>query len=657
MASYRKDIEGLRAFCVMAVVLYHAKVPGFTGGFIGVDVFFVISGYLISRLLIAEWLTSGTIDAMAFWGKRARRLLPNALLTITATLITAAIVMNTSDIKELDRDAVSALAYFANYRFAARSGDYFDQDLNSSPLLHYWSLSVEEHFYIIIPIIILLATRFSKSKTLPTMLFSIIAVASFVISLYWMRTSIFNAFYHTEARVWQIAVGGCLASAELAGLRYTARPEFERSRWLLKQAAALILAFYLVGYGSNISYPGFWALPPTLAAAVFIGCSSPSWIDAVLELPAIQWIGSRSYSIYLWHWPILTLAPKLLPASPYTNVICMALILPVAALAYTYVEQPLRHKHRPMRRDVALRTVGAGIAGCVCVAGLSFALKHYSTIKNPNYAAIARRVSEANRQDWSALQGVNCGLKLSDDRPSTCRYGDTTSRRTAVLFGDSIAQHFVHGVDVAAKTANWGLEMHVRGSCPPVDMPMHTDTTGVLDTTCALWRERVMTHLIATRPDLVILSSRVGRAARRFDPVTGGRLSADVAITQWKAGFARIIQRLNLAGIRVLVIRSTPELQKDFGPACLFDRDEKLCATPRAAAVLADPPDMAVAAQLPGVTTLDFSDVLCDALTCPLTKDGAGFILYRDMIHLTPAASQMLAPAFTRVLTEFKPQH
>ena len=213
--EFRSDIEGLRAISIFVVVLYHAKVPLFSGGFVGVDVFFVISGFLITGLLLREVERHQRIDLVAFWARRARRLLPNALLVLATTLLVTAAVFPFMQRQVTAQDVIAALLYFSNFRFAERSVDYFDQEAGSSPVLHFWSLSIEEQFYFFWPVVLVgLAWLHSgHSNRRVIWVLSVIACASFSFSLFWMPRSQPHAFFHTEARIWQLAVGALLAAS------------------------------------------------------------------------------------------------------------------------------------------------------------------------------------------------------------------------------------------------------------------------------------------------------------------------------------------------------------------------------------------------------------------------------------------------------------
>jgi peptidoglycan/LPS O-acetylase OafA/YrhL len=286
--EFRTDIEGLRAISIFVVVLYHAKVPLFSGGFVGVDVFFVISGFLITGLLLHEVERYQRIDLVAFWARRARRLLPNALLVLATTLLVTAAVFPFMQRQVTAQDIIAALLYFSNFRFAERSVDYFDQEVGSSPVLHFWSLSIEEQFYFFWPVVLvgLIWLHSGHSNRRVIWVLSVIACASFSFSLLWMSWSQPHAFFHTEARIWQLAVGALLAASYGRTLRLS--PKFHSIfAWIgLSGIVASVIMF-----DDRLAYPGFWALIPVISTAAVIAGGSAGKLSPklILGLAPLQW--------------------------------------------------------------------------------------------------------------------------------------------------------------------------------------------------------------------------------------------------------------------------------------------------------------------------------------------------------------------------------
>jgi peptidoglycan/LPS O-acetylase OafA/YrhL len=643
-ANFRADIEGLRAISIVAVVFYHAQLPGFGGGFVGVDVFFVISGYLITTLLLREIESGGRINVLAFWGRRARRLLPNALLTLAATLLVIAWVVPISEQTPSVRDILAALLYVANFRFANRSVDYFDQALQTSPVLHFWSLSVEEQFYIAWPLILigLASLRGGHRRRRVLLVLASIACGSFLLARFWMARSQPNAFFNTDARIWEITIGGLLAAASTWICRMPRVALASLANLGLVAILASILAF-----DDRLAYPGFWALLPTAGAAGVIaggrhGGSAANWL---LSLALPQWIGRISYSLYLWHWPLLMLVPQALPSLPNADWLALALVVPVAVAAFVAVEDPIRR-----RTDLAPRRT-LGIAATACgLVGLAVVVVQSIVSSHGTAATMAQRLIEA-RRDGPRMGRDGCTTPDPIDPDASappCPYGAPGSPHVVALFGDSHAEHLFDGIDEAARSTNWELHIYIRRGCPPIDLPIYKPELRAVDAPCARWREAVLERLIDERPALILIAQWSGLAGKMVDVDTRQRLDRDVSIARWRHGFAAVLGRLSRAGLRVIVVRDTPRGRKGYGTDCLERFGEHECATPRPEAVDPDMPDIAVARAVPNVGVLDLTDRFCARNVCPAIRDR--IIVYRDNNHLTASFSLTLAPEFRRVL-------
>jgi peptidoglycan/LPS O-acetylase OafA/YrhL len=643
---FRPDIEGLRAVSIVAVVLYHARMPGFAGGFAGVDIFFVISGFLITRLLLREIASNHSIDIISFWCRRARRILPNALLTLAAALLATSILVPVTDRMSNVRDIIAALTYVANYRFAGRTVDYFDEGPQSSPVLHFWSLSVEEQFYIAWPLLLVglawFHRRHSNGRVIAAL--GLIFCASFAVSVYWMSKSQPHAFFNTEARVWQIAAGGLLAAAsQLLARTNTIVLSCIGALGLIGILASVILL------NDRLVYPGYWSLLPAVSAAAVIAGGSIGGIAQrfFLGLAPLQWFGRHSYSIYLWHWPVLTLTPLALPGFPHADLIALALIVPIAMVAFAFVEDPIR-RHSLLHAYRA-RTLAFAGAGCGLLVLASLAAGHFDLAHDARQAEIARRISQA-KLDFPRMG--KCDPASQDVRQRPCLFGAPGSPHTAVLFGDSHAYHLFDGVNEAARLSGWGLQVWARGACPPIDAPIYNEKMRALDRACAEWNEAVIARAIAEQPSLIIVSSFIGLARKMIDASTGRRLDRGASLTLWQQGYSAVLRRLSHAGLRVIVIRDVPRSKEPYGNDCLERSGEHECATPRPLALDEEMPDIVAARSVQNIGVLDLTDRFCSRNACSVVRDG--IIVYRDDHHLTASFSLTLAPEFQRVLLDAK---
>ncbi len=630
--AFRPDIEGLRAISILAVLLYHAELPGFSSGYVGVDAFFVISGFLITGVLVREMENNNTVDLLRFWGRRAARLLPNAILTL---LVTIAGIMTMSPVLTREagaHDVAAALLYFANFRFSTRALDYFDQGVQSSPALHFWSLSVEEQFYAFWPIVLMLGLwLFGQFNRAVTLLFlGLLAAASFCVMLYWAQVAPSRAFFDTESRVWQLAIGALLAVGQPVNRGLSTRSA--AIGW-----AGLIGLLLSIGLLDELpSNPRVASLIPALAtaAALYGGARSQAYAaNALLDNAVMQWIGRRSYSIYLWHWPVLVFV-----APAIGRGLAIVLVFLISGLAFAWVEQPLRVA-APIRLS-SRKLMGLAISSCCLGAGFVVALPHFDPAYSSARGEILKRLIEA-KNDGARLIRATC-TTMRDAETGVCAFGKPGGPKKIALFGDSHAEQIFDGLDAAAASAGWELRVWVRGGCTPIDF-----FNG--DTACKQFHTEAFRALAAYKPDLIVVSSANAGAVSLHDPQSGKRIEKSKSLEIWKAGFKDTLIRLLSISPRVGVVRDTPVNAKQFGTECLETSAPDGCATPRSQAVPPEAPDVDVARNIPGVELLDLSDRFCDSKKCPAIKDG--FIVYRaDNNHITATTSLRLQPDFAKLL-------
>ncbi len=693
-SGFRPDIEGLRAVAVVAVVLFHADVPGVGGGFVGVDVFFVISGFLITGLLWREVSSTGSVGLRRFYGARARRLLPASATVGVVTVIASAVLLPPLQARSVFADGIASALYVSNYRFVLQGVDYFGGQLPPSPFQHYWSLGVEEQFYLVWPAIIIgtawLSRRArrrtkadaSSSKRPYLVVLALIAAVSFAASLAETYTVPALAFFSLPTRAWQLAVGGLVALT--AGQWGRLRP---RAAAITGWAGLALILLACTRLSATTLYPGIAALLPVLGAALVIGagCAAPQQgcgrVVAVLPMRAV---GRVSYSWYLWHWPVLLLAPALLgyPLGLAGRVTAALVSGGLAMLTLRFIENPLRFA--PRVRSSALRSLALGGAATAIAVAVGVALLVWVPVpvgRGPAAAALNIRAAPpptgSNIEDYDVavrnafaqvqavvassaeLKAVPSNLEpplaeasaerqpmfhngcmrsfLQVGQPE-CATGDTASTTTVALVGDSNAAMWNPAFQEIASQRHWRLEMLSKAGCPSIDLPIISPALHREYAECEHWRGEIVARLQAERPRLVLLSMW-----RRYgvDGWLSGFTSYDPA---WIDSLTRLVQQMRGTGAQVLVLGPIPD-PHSVVPDCLSGHldDATACSPPRATAV--NQPGIAAeaaATQAGGGQYADLTDLFCTAHRCPVIVGNT--LVYLDRDHVTFEYSRQLGP-------------
>jgi peptidoglycan/LPS O-acetylase OafA/YrhL len=635
--AFRPDVEGLRGVAILLVVAYHAQVPGFPGGYVGVDLFFVLSGYLITRLLVTEFGHRGRIDFLHFYARRIRRLLPAAVLVVVATLLIGLLVYPPADQLRLAASALATVLYVSNIHFADRATDYL-ADEEANPLLHTWSLAVEEQFYLLWPAIIaaaLIAARRRPGSRRLVWTVAAIGAGSFLLSVWLTEVVRPWAFFLLPTRAWEFALGALASLLPIAD-----RLEVRWVRGLAWTGLALVLGA-AVGFGPETGFPGAAALIPTAGTACLLVAGATTVRGGpfpLLEHPAMQWLGRLSYAWYLWHWPLLAFARDLpLLDGPTVFLALSVVALGLAAVTHRLVENPVRRspwlQARPrLALAMALLLTTAGVSAAVLTR--AFGERESSSPSQVAY-------SEARARPRPYTDG--CHLSLFEVTPRLCTYGDTTSPATVVLFGDSHATHWFPALESAAWARRFRLVSMSKSACPAASVRLANEQLGRGYVECDRWRERALRQIVALRPAVVVISSFSAYLA-----LPGERNPWRVGLATWKVGLQRTVARLDAAGIRVVVLSDVPRAPYNI-PSCLaraawnpfLYRDD--CDFPRASEriELAHKMDLEVATLVPSTRVLDLTDVICPTETCDPEEDG--MVRYRDSHHLTTRYSASLA--------------
>ncbi len=680
---HRTDIEGLRFLAVALVVAFHAGVPWLRGGYVGVDVFFVISGFLITGLLVEELGRRGTLSFTGFYARRARRLLPMGLLVLTLTAVAFAAVLSPIDRHALAADIDAAALYAANWHFAGASLVY-GTDASVNPVLHYWSLGVEEQFYFVWPAVLYVVTRRRVGHGRPVartvaLALAGIGVASLVASIVLTPRSAPYSYYGLHTRAWEFAVGGLLAlgAARLGGLTANVRAVMG---WL---GMAGIVAS-AVWFGSSTAFPGYAAMLPVAGTLLVIAAGSggiapgPGAADRVLSLRPITYGGRLSYSLYLWHWPCLVMAGTLyadadqpfVAAHGWVSAAAVAVAVALSVIGHHAVENPMRFAPwmQPRRRSLSV-----GAAGMAVTIGATVLLLPSSTgaIRSPVLAYLAPVSSQAPVTGDPVQRLGHVRLRMTPaeargDRPSgtagcysgydtttasmTCVYGDPAGTRSVALVGDSLAEAMFPAVDALARANHWKLWLWTKPACPIVELPVRLPQFQDTYPWCTTWRASVIEQLAGIADlDTVFVTNYSGVLTMpgRFGAPGGGPIAGRDLPAAWAQAWTNTDRALSRTARRVVVLRSTPVQAADV-PRCLTQHvpDERPCSTPRSVALRDSERmyDLERGGSTAATRFLDLNDILCPGDPCPVVTSG-GDIIYRDDRHLTATVAAQLADA------------
>jgi peptidoglycan/LPS O-acetylase OafA/YrhL len=638
-SGFRSDIEGLRAIAILLVVACHCGISWCAGGFIGVDVFFVLSGYLITGLLVAEIRRTSRIDLPRFYARRARRLFPALLLVLLMTLAAALVIQAPGELNFTGRAARATALYVSNIFFDINAANYFAPDVESNPFLHTWSLGVEEQFYLFWPVLVILGMRSGGASRALAALMSGGAVVSLVFCIWSTAHYPTTAFYQLPARAWEFALGGLLACARLPKLGAVV---WTAVGWM--GLAAVFAAAYLLQDDSG--FPGWVAIIPALGtvAVLAAGAALPQQgVCILLDARPMQYIGARSYSWYLWHWPFIVFSVAVVPGIPVAaKVIIGSASLGAAALTYRFLEQPVRHDPQLAGRTAfSLVLAGATATGTAALALLVIRLSD-GLASRPLIRPIV--AASADVADMAREKCVSLGQSTA---VRTCTFGDLVSPTEVVLFGDSHALQWFNALERLARESGWRLVTVIKPGCAASDIQPIMRSPAV----CDAWRAQALETIIRRHPALVV----VGSFTSRFGQAKSAQ--SDSELKRLTLGTRAMLDRLTRAGLNVALLRDTPLPPFDV-PTCLerstlhhwlgagsceFDREAAMNARVFAA-------EKGATEGMPGVHILDLTDQICPARVCPAILHN--LIVYRDRTHLTGTFAGSLAPTMGRALTE-----
>lgn len=669
-APLRLDIQGLRALAVSVVVLAHAGVRHAAGGYIGVDVFFVISGFLITSLLLRELVRDGRISVRRFYARRALRLLPASTVVALVTLCGAWLFLSKIRFEEYVGDALSSTFYVVNLRLASAGTDYLNADSPPSPFQHFWSLAVEEQFYLVWPLLLWAGWKLARRrKRLVAVPFAMLCLASFALNVHVTGVSASWAYFGSHTRFWELGVGALLA---LSVGRLERLPT-----WVSGPMSWIGLVSLLVAaarFDDDTPFPGYYALVPVLGVALVLagGCSPARYgAGLVLSLRPAVWLGGLSYSWYLWHWPVLVILPMALdrPATAPFGLVSAALALLLAWLTLHLVENPVRFHQVFRGRPLRALGLGAGLAAgaaAVALVAASFPPPIASDLAAPELRSMLAGAADPRaalstlldspphglpsnltpgltgiRGTLSAVYRDACHIGYQSTATPPCVYGDRSASKVVVLFGDSHAAQWFPALDRLARERHWKLVSMTKASCKVATVT--TVYQGRPYVSCDRWRTAQLARIRALRPALVITSSS--------DSADLARPSGDPR-RQWTDGFARTYRELARSGAEVLAVVDTPWPKEDaVDCAGTHPLDLERCSSLVVDAVK-DPGkkrEITDAAAAADVSVIDPVPWLCGTGGCPVVVGDT--LVYRDDSHLSETYAEAVAPVLGRELT------
>lgn len=651
------EVQGLRAVAVLLVLVYHLDADLVPGGYIGVDVFFVISGFLITSLLLREVRSSGAVALGRFYIRRIRRILPAATLVLVTTTIAVVALLPATRLEQAAIELAASAAYAENIVLAQQTVDYLAAEDAPSPVQHFWSLAVEEQFYLLWPLLFVgwaaLRGRGRRSSAFLTGAVGAIMAASFVCSVLITASEPTAAYFVLHTRMWELAIGGALAMALARG----SVPDALRGP--LGWAGLAAIGAAALCYNSQTVFPGYAAALPVLGSAAVIAAGRGSGrfeAGRLLSTGPARFVGDISYSLYLWHWPLIVITLGVTNATelpPLTAVLLAAVSILLAWVTKIVVEDPVRERGL---LNTGRSAAAFALAGTVVVASAGGAVYAQvqqeratpfdpslhvgpqalesgeplqSQVTDPLYPSI---VTAAD--DLPDLYSDGCQSTVAETRPTPCVYGPDDADTTVALVGDSHAAHWSPALQEVAEERGWRLYTFTKSSCA-FTAELITRGGGPYHE-CQEWNEHVVAELEEIAPAIVFTSSRA--RARPY-----GVNDAASARERMAEGMARLWSRLEDSGSTVVALRDTPEtrprivecidLHPDSLDPCAKDRDEALGAD--------DPQLIAAADDETDALVVDLNDRFCAEDSCPAVIGNV--IVYRDSHHVTATYSRLLA--------------
>ncbi|MBT1624507.1 acyltransferase [Curtobacterium flaccumfaciens pv. oortii] len=682
--NLRLEVQAVRAIAIAAVVLYHLFPGVLPGGYIGVDVFFVISGFLITAHIVKP-LAAGRFSFRAFYARRAWRLLPASMATLLVSVILTAVFVPRTLWMDFAEQIIASALYVENWALAGNSVDYSALASDSSIVQHFWSLSTEEQFYAVWPLVLwsCAALRYRRRRRNGVSLAPAIAIALgavFVLSLaysIWETDRSAAAYFLTTTRAWEFAAGGLL----WLGLQRVRIPDALAAT--MSWSGIALIAVTTLTFDESTPFPGWTALLPIIGVALVISGGMPEapWGPGLLyRLRPVQWLGDVSYSLYLWHWPLLIVMPFVIglgagTATPlWAKVLVLVLALAFAHLSRRLIELPViafsaqrMRAPRPRHRGVLVLAIAGMLVVAVPAAGmygsvareqsagtstgvttasdgtLSSPACHGAAAMQPGAdcpqvaaADISPSPVQAANDAFADTTGVGCQIAGEDTTVKGCEVGDPDGTVRLAIVGDSHAANYVPSLALIAQAEHWSLTTYLHSGCPM--------TRALVTPSCNTWKADTLERLQRERYDVVFV------AAMSRTPWPHGIVSDAAALTpevrdDAAAAYATTWKRLQQAGSSVVALRDNPD--PGIGgvsdvPSCVEQHGDGAACDFAEADGLLDDPIAQAARSTPGVTLIDSSAMFCADGTCPAVIGGV--VVYRQVQHVTQTYARSMAP-------------
>lgn len=636
---FRPDIEGLRAVAVALVVAHHLEWPGAGAGFIGVDVFFVISGFLIARKLLDESDATGSVHVLSFWAGRIRRLLPLATLVVLSTLLASFLILNPMHWHEVVDEARAGALFYANEHFARADQGYFATGTRESPFLHLWSLGVEEQFYVVLPLALMLSLRLRRDRgslEMPILVVTALCSISLIVAAELTSAASEFAYYSLAARGWELGAGVLLALAwkRVSGVPTALQP------WLARFGIAVLIAG-LVVIDRRAGFPAWGALYPVVATVLLIAARpSGTLLGRALAARPVRAVGRWSYGWYLWHWPALVLGRAVLGTGVLTSVALAAGSLALAAATHALVEAPARRSRVPAGRTVVL----GGAALAVTLLSVTAA----AAVDDRYFDPPARRALKEASTDWVDIPVACIGVQ-AESLLASCAAGAASDEPPLLLYGDSHMSHWRPALEAAAEDLGRPLVHSIQGNCFPygdgqVDPPPFCDLR-------AAGFESLIDRLQPTA--VVVSTATVYRNLRDGDVLAADQIEA------WEDAVYGLATGLRTRRVPLLFFLDTPRYETYEPLECMAEHGPApRCALTHAGEVQRQGPvNAAIRAGLARAhhgMVFDPMDITCPGERCMLV-DG-DIVVPQDGHHVTATWSKTQAPVFGKLLGELLEQ-